>query len=67
VICYIGSAVGTTPNTSSGGLFQKERKDFDDGANSLWSLYGNVAKTHDQTRFSSMVEDMDAVGVFVRV
>ncbi|KAF8265738.1 hypothetical protein EI94DRAFT_280157 [Lactarius quietus] len=58
----------TMGESSSGGPFyagsRQQRKDFDDGANSLWSLYGNVAKTHDQARFSSLAEDMDAVGVF---
>lgn len=46
---------------------QKERGDFDDGANALWSLYGKVSKTHDEARFSSWAEDMDSVGVFVCV
>ncbi|KAF8265744.1 hypothetical protein EI94DRAFT_1831060 [Lactarius quietus] len=43
---------------------RKERKDFDDGANLLWSLYGNVAKTHDHARFSSLGEDMEGVLLF---
>ncbi|KAF8265729.1 hypothetical protein EI94DRAFT_279145 [Lactarius quietus] len=46
------------------GGSQTERRDFDDGANSLWTLFGKVAKTYDQARFSSLAEDMDAVGVF---
>ncbi|KAF8262934.1 hypothetical protein EI94DRAFT_640160 [Lactarius quietus] len=62
------SEVGTTGNSSTEGLSragtQKERKDFDDGANPLWSLYGTVAKTHDQARFSSLAEDMEGVLLF---
>ena len=46
---------------------QKERRDFDDGANALWSLYGEEVKTHDEARFESMAKDMDGVLVFVRV
>ncbi|KAF8270237.1 hypothetical protein EI94DRAFT_1723139, partial [Lactarius quietus] len=39
---------------------QKER-DFDDGANALWSLYGKGAKSHDEARFLSLAADMDGV------
>ena len=63
-----GVATGySSPECPSRANSQKERGDFDDGANSLWSLYGKVAKTHDEARFSSWAEDMDSVGVFVRV
>jgi hypothetical protein len=54
-------------NSSSKGLGQKERRDFDDGANALWSLYGKEAKTHDEARFVGLAEDMDGVILFVRV
>ena len=67
MVCYIGSAAGTMPNTSFRGVHQKERRDFDDGANALWSLYGEEAKTHDQARFESMTKNMDGALVFVRV
>ena len=55
------------PNSSSKAIDQKERRDFDDGANALWSLYGKEAKTHDEARFKSVAKDMDGVLVFVRV
>jgi hypothetical protein len=50
------------------GIDQKEEsRDFDDGANALWSLYGKDAKTHDEARIESVAKDMDGVLVFVRV
>ena len=67
MVCYIGSAAGTMPNASFRGVHQEEPRDFDDGANALWCLYAEEAKTHDQSRFESMVKDMDGVLVFVRV
>ncbi len=52
---------------SSSAGSHKERRDFDDGANALWSLYGKEAKTHDEARFLSLAADMDGVLFFVRV
>ncbi|KAF8269495.1 hypothetical protein EI94DRAFT_1681797, partial [Lactarius quietus] len=43
---------------------RKERKDFDDGANALWSLYGKEAKAHDEAHFLSLASDMDGVLLF---
>ena len=67
----LDSGGGATGNSSSDGLFpprsHKERRDFDDGANALWSLYGKEAKTHDEARFLSLAADMDGVLLFVRV
>lgn len=69
--CYIDSEVRTTGNSSWESMSregtQKERRDFDDGATALWSLYGKMAKTNDEARFLSLAGDMDAVGFFVRV
>jgi hypothetical protein len=45
---------------------QSERRDFDDGANALWSLYGREARSHDEVRFLSLAADMDGVLLFVR-
>lgn len=59
-----------TGNSSSEGPLHaeshklKERRDFDDGANALWSLYGKEAKTHDEARFLSLKADMDGVLLF---
>lgn len=68
--CYIDPRVGTTSNSSWDGIHEgahKGRRDFDDGANALWSLYGKMAETNDEARFLSLAGDMDAVGFFVRV
>jgi hypothetical protein len=68
MVCYVGSAAGTA-NFSSKGPYQPEtvHRDFDDGANALWSLYGKEAKTHDDAHFTSLAADMDGVLLFVRV
>jgi hypothetical protein len=63
VVCYKGSAVRTTFNYSSAA--QKERRDFDDGANALWSLYGKQAKTYDEAHIQRLVADMDGIPTFV--
>ena len=67
----LDSVYGTTANSSSGGLSHpgthKERRDFDDGAHALWSLYGKEAKAHDEARFLSLAADMDGVLLFVSV
>jgi hypothetical protein len=40
-------------------------KDFDDSANDLWSLYGNVAERHDESRIRTLKDDMDGIPVYV--
>ncbi|KAH8994221.1 hypothetical protein EDB92DRAFT_2113439 [Lactarius akahatsu] len=64
----LGSGGGVTGNSSSGDSFHaeshEERKDFDDGANALWSLYGKEAKTHDEADFQRLATDMDGVLLF---
>ncbi|KAH9061791.1 hypothetical protein EDB83DRAFT_879487 [Lactarius deliciosus] len=47
-------------NNSSNG----EHKDFDDGANALWSLYGKEAQTHDEALFQGILAEMDGVPTF---
>ena len=42
------------------------RRDFDDGANALWSLYGKEAQAHDQAYVQSLAKDMDGSLLFVR-
>jgi hypothetical protein len=67
----VESGVGTTGNSSTEGICragtQKEPRDFDDGANALWTLYGKEARIHDEARIQSMATDMDGVPTFVRV
>jgi hypothetical protein len=40
--------------------------DFNDNANSLWSLHLDEAKSHDEARIHSLKDDMDSVLIFVR-
>jgi Family of unknown function (DUF6535) len=44
----------------------KQRQDFDEDANDLWSLYGKEAKSHDEEWIKVLKEDMDAILIFVR-
>lgn len=61
-------ARGEATNNSSESLPRadphKERRDFGDGANALWSLFAKQAKTQDEARFQSLVGDMEGVLVF---
>jgi hypothetical protein len=43
----------------------EERKDFDDSADELWSLYGNVAQRHDEARIKALKDDMDGIPIYV--
>lgn len=61
-----GSAVNTTSDDPSLSEAHSERRDFDDGANALWSFYGKVAQTHDETFVQSLAKDMDGLLLFVR-
>jgi len=66
----LDSGRGATGDPSEGSFraaSHKERRDFDDGANALWSLYGKEAKTHDEARFERLAADMDGIPTFVRV
>ena len=40
--------------------------DFGGSANSLWTLYGNEAKSRDESRIQTLKDDMDGVLIFVR-
>ena len=39
--------------------------DFDGSANSLWRLYGQEAKSHDESHIQNLKRDMDGVLIFV--
>ncbi len=43
----------------------EERKDFDENANDLWSLYGKESKSHDEAQIATLKGDMDGVLIFV--
>ncbi|KAH9170083.1 hypothetical protein EDB89DRAFT_1853795 [Lactarius sanguifluus] len=54
-------------NSSDGPVHSEahtEYKDFDDGANALWNLYGEEAQIHDEARFQSLAADMNGVPTF---
>ena len=41
--------------------------DFNDNANTMWSLYLGEAKSHDEALFHSLKDDMYSTLIFVRV
>ncbi|KAI9431474.1 hypothetical protein H4582DRAFT_1238946 [Lactarius indigo] len=57
---------GGAMNNSSDGPAQSERKDFDDGANALWSLYNKEGQTHDEALFQGLLADMSGIPTFMR-
>ncbi|KAF8489090.1 hypothetical protein F5888DRAFT_1809093 [Russula emetica] len=42
----------------------KQRQDFDDGANDLWSVYGKEAQIYDESRIKTLRGDMGGVLIF---
>jgi len=44
---------------------QEHHKDFDNSANSLWSLYTKEVKSLDEVRIQSLKDDMDGILLFV--
>jgi hypothetical protein len=70
IVCDVVDFGGAAMNNSSNGpshseTRSRERKDFDDGANALWTLYGKEAQIHDEARFQSLADDMNGVPTFV--
>jgi Family of unknown function (DUF6535) len=43
------------------------QRDFDDGADTLWTLYGNEAKDFDKTHIQTLRNDMKNLLLFVRL
>ncbi|KAI0246860.1 hypothetical protein BJV78DRAFT_1134381, partial [Lactifluus subvellereus] len=60
--------MNNTPDGDPGSIgsdhAQQELPDFAEGANALWSLYENEAKSHDDARIRSLNDDMDGVLIF---
>ncbi|KAH9029916.1 hypothetical protein EDB85DRAFT_1866836, partial [Lactarius pseudohatsudake] len=56
--------MNNSPDGPSLSETQSERRDFDDGANALWSLYGKEAQTHDEALFQGMLADMNGIPTF---
>ena len=61
-----GSERDISPDGPFHARVRSERRDFDDGANSFWSLYGKEARSHDEARFLSLAADMEGLLLFVR-
>ncbi|KAH8994203.1 hypothetical protein EDB92DRAFT_2113423 [Lactarius akahatsu] len=55
---------GSTINSSNGPEAQSRHRDFDDGANALWSLYGKEAQAHDEAIFQGLSADMSGIPTF---
>ncbi|KAH9960015.1 hypothetical protein BC827DRAFT_1133867, partial [Russula dissimulans] len=55
---------GDNDSSHSSGESHQEPKDFDDGANDLWSLYGREARGHDVARIQALKDDMDGLLIF---
>ena len=58
--------MNTTSDDPSLSEAHNEHRDFDDGANALWSLYGKEAQAHDEACVQSLAKDMDGSLLFVR-
>ncbi|KAI9431709.1 hypothetical protein H4582DRAFT_1222471 [Lactarius indigo] len=53
-----------SPDGPSRPEARSERRDFDDGANALWSLYNKEAQTHDEAVLQGISADMNGVPTF---
>lgn len=61
------SVKGMNNRNDSSQSSHKQRQDFDDGANDIWSLYGKEAQIYDESRIKTLKGDMGGVLIFVRV
>ncbi|KAH9029931.1 hypothetical protein EDB85DRAFT_1484280 [Lactarius pseudohatsudake] len=59
-----GGAMDNSPDGPSLSEARSERKDFDDGANALWTLYSKEAQAHDEALFQGMLADMSGIPTF---
>ncbi|KAH9059225.1 hypothetical protein EDB87DRAFT_1791552, partial [Lactarius vividus] len=59
-----GRAMNNASDGPSLSETQSERKDFDDGANALWSLYDKEAQAHDEALFQGLLADMSGIPTF---
>ena len=46
---------------------REQHKDFDNGANPLWSLYIKGVRIRDEARIQTLKDDMDGILLFVCV
>jgi hypothetical protein len=54
------------PNTTSDSEEPRMIGDFDGSANEFWKLYRDEAKSHDDSRISTLKDGMDSALIFVR-
>ncbi|KAI9431527.1 hypothetical protein H4582DRAFT_2062751 [Lactarius indigo] len=59
-----GKVMDNSPDGPSRPEARSERRDFDDGANALWSLYNKEAQTHDEALLQGISADMNGVPTF---
>jgi hypothetical protein len=57
----------STVNASGKATFKSFQRDFDDGANTLWTLYGNEAEDFDKNHIQTLKDDMNNILLFVRL
>ena len=55
-----------TVNAPGEGSSEAVQGDFDEGANTLWTLYGKEAKEFDEAHIQTLKDDMDSILLFVR-
>ncbi|KAH9969371.1 hypothetical protein BGW80DRAFT_1526119, partial [Lactifluus volemus] len=60
----IGSDNPPTENAPEEGSSESAQGDFDEGANTLWTLYGKEAKEFDEAHIQTLKDDMDSILLF---
>ena len=63
---YVGTLIDVVCSGGSSDPEQRVPGDFGGSANTLWTIYGNEAKSHDESRIQTLKDDMDGVLIFVR-
>jgi hypothetical protein len=63
----IGPDNPPTENAPEEGSSESAQGDFDEGANTLWTLYGKEAKEFDEAHIQTLKDDMDSILLFVRL
>ncbi|KAH9969402.1 hypothetical protein BGW80DRAFT_1562490 [Lactifluus volemus] len=61
---YLAPDNPSTVNASGKATSKSFQRDFDDGANTLWTLYGNEAEDFDKTHIQTLKDDMNNILLF---
>lgn len=67
LLATVGGAGMDPSEANDPSLPREQQKDFDNGANPLWSLYIKGVKSRDQARIQTLKDDMDGILLFVCV